>query len=137
MKAIDYLEQVDACESRIENKISEIQRLETLATNISPHLSEVKVSSTPNPHRMQDVWNRLIDARSELMDEVDRLIALKFEVVKTLEMLPHLECDVLYKIYISHYSVQQVAEMKNYTRQGIYDIKDRALEKLQKILDSH
>jgi predicted DNA-binding protein YlxM (UPF0122 family) len=70
------------------------------------------------------------------MDEVDRLIALQIEVTKTLEMLPLLEYDVLYKIYISHYSVQQVAEMKNYTRQGIYDIKDRALEKLQKILDS-
>jgi DNA-directed RNA polymerase sigma subunit (sigma70/sigma32) len=136
MKAQDFLEQVDACESRIENKISEIQRLEALATNISPHLSEVKVDSTPNPHRVQEVWNRLIEARTELMDEVDRLIALQIEVTKTLEMLPLLEYDVLYKIYISHYSVQQVAEMKNYTRQGIYDIKDRALEKLQKILDS-
>lgn len=137
MKAIDYLEQVDACESRIENKITEIQRLEAMATNISSHLSEVKVSSTPNPQRIQEVWTRLIEAQAELMDEVDKLIALKIEVIGTLEKLPLIEYDVLYKIYISHYSVQQVAEKKNYTRQGIYDIKDRALEKLQKILDSH
>ena len=136
MKAEDFLEQVDACESRIENKITDIQRLEALATNISSHLSEVKVSSTPNPQRMQEVWTRLIEAQAELMDEVDRLIALKIEFVNILEKLPRIEYDVLYKIYISHYSVQQVAEMKNYTRQGIYDIKDRALEKLQKILDS-
>lgn len=136
MKAIDYLEQVDACESRIENKITEIQRLEAMATNISSHLSEVKVSSTPNPQRIQEVWTRLIEAQAELMDEVDRLIALKIEVISILEKLPPIEYDVLYKIYISHYSVQQVAEKKNYTRQGIYDIKDRALEKLQKILDS-
>jgi DNA-directed RNA polymerase specialized sigma24 family protein len=85
---------------------------------------------------MQEVWTRLIEAQAELMDEVDRLITLKIEVVNILERLPRIEYDVLYKIYISHYSVQQVAEMKNYTRQGIYDIKDRALEKLQKILDS-
>jgi hypothetical protein len=136
MKALDYLEQVDACEIRIENKISEIQRLEALATNISSHLSEVKVSSTPNPLRIQELWSRLIDARTELMDEVDKLITLKTEVVKTLEMLPLLEYDVLYKIYLSHYSVQKVADMKNYTRQAIYDIKDRGIEKLQKILDS-
>ena len=136
MKAIDYLEQIDAYESKIENKISEIQRLEALATNISPHLSDAKVSSTLNPHRLQDVWVRLMEARSELLDEVDELVALRTEIVKTLELLPHAEYNVLYKIYISRYTVQQVADKNNYTRQAIYDIRDRGLKKLQKILDS-
>ena len=136
MQAIDYLEQIDAYESKIENKISEIQRLEALATNISPHISDAKVSSTLNPHRIQDVWVRLMEARSELLDEVDELVALRAEIVKTLELLPRVEYDVLYKIYISRYTVQQVADKNNYTRQAIYDIKDRGLEKLQKILDS-
>lgn len=136
MKAIDYLEQIDAYESKIENKISEVQRLEALATNISPHLSDAKVSSTLNPHRLQDVWVRLMEARSELLDEVDELVALRTEIVKTLELLPHAEYNVLYKIYISRYTVQQVADKNNYTRQAIYDIRDRGLKKLQKILDS-
>lgn len=136
MRAIDYLEQIDAYESKIENKIAEIQRLEALATNISPHLSDAKVSSTLNPHRIQDVWVRLMEARSELLDEVDELVALRTEIIKTLELLPRAEYNVLYKIYISHYTVQQVADKNNYTRQAIYDIKDRGLEKLQKILDS-
>ena len=118
MNAIEYLEKIDACESRIENKIAEIQRLEALATNISPHLSEVKVASTPNPHRLQDVWNRLMDVRAELLDEVDELISLRAEVVKTLEALPRIEYDVLYKLYISHYSVQRVADITHYSRQA-------------------
>lgn len=136
MNAIDYLEKIDACESKIENKIAEIQRLEALATNISPHLSDAKVSSTLNPHRIQDVWVRLMEARAELLDEVDELIAYRTDVVKTLEALPRVEYDVLYKLYISHYSVQRVADTNNYTRQAIYNIKERGIEKLQKILDS-
>lgn len=136
MKATDYLEQIDAYESKIENKIAEIQRLEALATNISPHLSDAKVSSTLNPHRIQDVWVRLMEARAELLEEVDELVTLRTEIIKTLELLPRVEYDVLYKIYISHYTVQQVADKNNYTRQAIYDIKERGLEKLQNVLDS-
>ena len=136
MRAETYLKQIEESECRIENKIAEIQRLEALADNISPHLSEVKVSSTPNPFRAQEVWSRLIDARDELIDEVNELLDLKAEITRTLEMLPAEEYDVLFNIYVLLKPVQQVADDKHYTRQAIYYTRDRGLEELQKILNS-
>lgn len=136
MRAEAYLKQIEENECRIENKISEIQRLEALADNISPHLAEVKVSSTPNPQRAQEVWSRLIDARDELFEEVDRLLDLKLEITRTLEKLPAEDYDVLFNIYVLLKPVQRVADEKHYTRQAIYYIRDRGLEELQKILDS-
>ena len=136
MRAETYLKQIEESECRIENKIAEIQRLEALADNISPHLAEVKVSSTPNPFRAQEVWSRLIDARDELFDEVNELLDLKLEITRTLEMLPAEEYDVLFNIYVLLKPVQQVADDKHYTRQAIYYTRDRGLEELQKILNS-
>lgn len=136
MRAETYLKQIEESECRIENKIAEIQRLEALADNISPHLAEVKVSSTPNPFRAQEVWSRLIDARDELFDEVNELLDLKLEITRTLEMLPAEEYDVLFNIYVLLKPVQQVADDKHYTRQAIYYTRDRGLEELQKILDN-
>ena len=136
MRAETYLKQIEESECRIENKIAEIQRLEALADNISPHLAEVKVSSTPNPFRAQEVWSRLIDARDELFDEVNELLDLKLEITRTLEMLPAEEYDVLFNIYVLIKPVQQVADDKHYTRQAIYYTRDRGLEELQKILDN-
>lgn len=136
MRAETYLKQIEESECRIENKTAEIQRLEALADDISPHLSEVKVSSTPNPHRAQEVWTRLIDARDELIDEVNELLDIKREITQTLEMLPAEAYDVLFNIYVLLKPVQRVADEKLYTRQAIYYIRDRGLEELQKILDS-
>ena len=136
MKAEKYLEQIEYAECRISNKISEIQRLETMAVNISPHLSEIKVSSTPNPHRAQEVWDRLIDARNELFEEVESLLVLKREIVHKLEQLPHQEYDVLYKLYVLMQSSQNIADEEHYSRQSIYRYKRSGLEKLQKMLDA-
>ena len=135
MKAEKYLEQIEINECRISNKISEIQRLETMAVNISPHLSEIKVSSTPNPHRAQEVWDRLIDARNELFEEVENLLVLKKEIINKLEQLPHQEYDVLYRLYILMQSAQNIADEEHYSRQSIYRYKCSGLEKLQKMLD--
>lgn len=135
MKAEKYLEQIEINECRISNKISEIQRLETMAVNISPHLSEIKVSTTPNPHRAQEVWDRLIDARNELFEEVENLLVLKREIINKLEQLPHQEYDVLYKLYVLMQSSQNIADEEHYSRQSIYRYKRSGLEKLQKMLD--
>lgn len=135
MTAEEYLGQIEYCECRISNIISEIQRLETMAVNISPHLSEIKVSSTPNPHRAQEVWDRLIDARSELFEEVESLIAIKREIIQMLEQLPHQEYYVLYRIYVLMESAQAIADGEHYSRQSIYRYKRSGLEKIQKMLD--
>ena len=135
MKAEKYLEQIEQNECRITNKLSEIQRLETMAIDISPHLSEIKVSSTPNPHRAQEVWDRLIDARNELFEEVESLMDLKREIIKRLEQLPPQEYDVLYRIYVLMESSQHIADDEHYSRQSIYRYKRSGLAKLQKMLD--
>ena len=136
MRAETYLKQIEESECRIDNKIAEIQRLEALAEDISPHLAEVKVSSTPNPHRAQEVWTRLIDARDELFDEVNELLDLRMEVTRTLQKLPPEDYNILFNLYVLQKPVQRVADEKHYTRQAIYYIRDRGLEELQKILDS-
>lgn len=135
MNAEIYLLQIIASEQKIEDKMDEIKRLEALADNISPHLSEVKVKSTPNPHRAQEVWARIADMQSELLSDIDDLIDLKKEVKKTLEKLPPSEYDVLYRFYVIRQSIQLIATKTHYSRPTIYKIKQRGIEMLQKILD--
>ena len=135
MKAEHYLLQITEAEQKIEDNIAEIQRLESMANNISPHLSEVKVKSTPNPHRAQEVWARLIDLQNELLDEIDALTDLQKEVKQTLRKLPPSEYDVLHRIYVLKQSIQLIATKTHYSRPTIYRIKQRGLEMLQKILD--
>ena len=136
MNADLYLRQLEINELRIENKIAEIQQLESLAMDISPHLTDIKVKSSSDPQRAQEVLAKLIDAKDELSKEVDNLIDLETEIKRNLEKLPPLEYDVLYRLYIRHQTLQEVADQKNYTRQAVYKIKNKGLENLQKIINS-
>ena len=135
MKAERYLLQIAEAEQKIEDNVAEIQRLEALADNISPHLSEVKVKSTPNPHRAQEVWARIADMQNELLSDIDDLIDLKKEVKTTLEKLPPSEYDVLYRHYVLRQPIQLIATKTHYSRPTVYRIKQRGIDMLQKILD--
>lgn len=136
MTADLYLRQLELNKLRIESKIAEVQRLETLALDISPHLTDIKVQASSIPQRAQEVWVRLIDAKDELLREIENLIDLEMEINRNLEKLPPLEYDVLHRIYIRNQSLQEVADQKNYTRQAVYKIKKKGLENLQKIINS-
>lgn len=136
MTADLYLRQLELNKLRIESKIAEVQRLETLALDISPHLTDIKVQASSDPQRAQEVWVRLIDTKDELLREIDSLIDLEMEINRNLEKLPPIEYDVLSKLYVQNLSVQEVADQMNYHRQSIYEIKKKGLEKLQKIINS-
>lgn len=136
MTAEKYLEQIATCKTRIKNKADEIQQLQDIAENISPHLSDMRVQSTPDPHRAQEVWSKLADARLELIREVLELLTLKESVIHNLEKVGGREYDVLHGIYVLGLSVQKIADRMHYDRRTIYNIKDAGLAKLQKIIDS-
>ena len=135
MKAEDYLSQIGDAERKIENKLAELQRLEAMAENISPNLSEVNVTSTHNPQRLQGVWTQLVYLQNELLDDVVSLTDLKKEVTRTLEQLPPSEYDVLHRIYVLGHSIKYIAIEMHYSRPTIYKFKDKGIANLQKILD--
>lgn len=135
MTAERYLQQIAICKVRIKNKVDEIQQLQDISENISPHISDMRVQSTPDPHRAQEVWSRLADAKLELIREVLELLILKESVIHNLEKLDGREYDVLHGIYVLGLSVQKVADRLYYCRKTVYNIKDSGLAKLQKIID--
>ena len=137
MKAEETLLQISDLECKIENRLEEIKRLETMTENISPNLSQVSVTSTHDPHRLQGIITRLVAEIDELTSEVDEMIKLKKELTEILETLQTEHYDILFNLYVLRKPVQQIADEKHYTRQAIYYTRDRGLEELQKILNSH
>lgn len=136
MTAEQYLEQIATCKARIQNKMDEIQQLQDISENISPHISDMRVAQTPDPHRAQEVWSKLADAKLELIREVLELLILKENVIHNLEKLDGREYDALHGFYVLGLSAQTLADRMHYTREHIYNIKRKGIENLQKIIDS-
>lgn len=131
MDAEQYIMRIKKIDALIRNKQNEIDRLKAAATGLAGFASSESVQSTKNPHKAQDAIAKYCDLESE----TDALKAERKEIIKTLEKLPTLDYDYLFKRYIEGYSVKELASYFKMSYDWAKWKKKSALEKLQAILD--
>lgn len=134
MTAEEYLLNVRRYDTMIDNKLAEIDKLKRLADSISPELKNVVVSGSRNVHRVQDIWNKIIDLNREATEDIDRFIDYRQEVINTIQKLPVQEYDVLHKHYVQYMTWDQVASAMHYSLARIMRIRKKALLNLSEIL---
>jgi len=75
-----------------------------------------------------------MDIEAEIDNSIDKLIALKQEIISVIEQLPTTEYDVLHKMYVQGMTFYEVAEAKNRTYSWCTSVHGRALKSVQEIL---
>lgn len=138
MKAKDYLKQLSQLNKLIENKLAERDQWKAIATNVTQRLTSDRVQASSNPHRMEDAVLKLIEAEKEVDDAIDRYVDTKREIIATITKLSTANetyYDVLHKIYVQNYTLDDVAEMYNNSRAWIDKTHGRALNIVQRIID--
>jgi exonuclease VII large subunit len=137
MKAIDYLEQIEKMDAKIETKMEELERLQTLAEKTTASLGGERVQASANQQKLEDCVIKIMKAQSELNASIDRFVDYKKEAM---ELIDH-ACDadsirLLYKRYFSYMKWEEIAVDMNYTYQWISGgLHQRALSQVQKALD--
>lgn len=138
MKATDYLLQLRRLDTKINNKIWEMQQIRDLATRITSSLSGM-----PHPagvtDKVGDAAVRLSHLGAEIDQITDQLIKARQSVIQLLETLPPEEYDLLHKVYVQGLTVEEIADGKPGGQRSIrqiYRVKARALRHVQAILDA-
>ena len=145
MKAKEYLLQIRKIDRLVENKITELEHWQAIATGTTTFSGTVKignemhavekVQSTGNKYKMEDAILKCIEINKELNAEIDRLVDTRKEVISTIEQLKPSEYDVLHKIYVQNKDFQEIATAKKMSYSWVTTKHGRALASLQKILD--
>lgn len=137
MDVIAWLEQIRKLDQLIDAKIAERQRLISIAEDISakpidgmPHSNTGMVNK-----KLENAVASLVDLERETNRLIDKYVALKKEIIRTLEKLPEKEYGALHRYYIRGMSWEAVAEDMGYCTVQIWRIKNKGLEMLQKIID--
>lgn len=89
MQVKAYLEQARNINIQIDSKLEQVSALRQLARKATSTLSLVPPSGTPNPHRLEDTIIRMMDLEREVDEEIDRLVDLKAEIMKTIGQVPN------------------------------------------------
>lgn len=135
MHARDYLQQVQKLDKMIENKLVEVEQWKAIATSITSRLSGDRVQSSGNPQKMEDAVLRYIRLDEEITQIIDKLVELKKDVIRTIELLPPAEYDLLHKVYIQGMTMAEYADLCDIPYTNVTTTHGRALKKVQGILD--
>lgn len=136
MDAVDYLNQVKMCDTRIKNKMLEKEQWFTLATKTTCPTEGERVQSSGNPDKMSDAVAKMIEIDKEIDRMIDSFVDLKQEVIRTIEQVDDpMLYDVLHMIYIQYIKPSEVAVYLNFTYQWTNELHNRGLEEVQTIID--
>ena len=132
MKAKEYLSQAYRLDQRIDAKIEQVMSLRNLAAKATSTLSDAMPSGTRNIHRMEDIIMRIIDLENEINADIDRLVALKREIVSTLKSVPNLEYQILLELrYLCFKPWEQIAVEMGYGIDNVFRLHQKALKDLE------
>ena len=135
MKAKEYLKQLQKLDKLIENKLAEKERWKCIATTTTAPLGGERVQSSGNPQKMADAVCRYIELESEINACIDRIVDQRQEIISTIEMLDVKEYDLLHKVYVQHFTFQDVATALDKSYTWVTTMHGTALKSVQRILD--
>ena len=135
MTAKEYLSQAFWLDAGIDSKLDQLERLNALATRTTTAFSKTPHACRPNPGNHEDIIIKIIDLEDKIKVEMDRLIELKAEIVRTIDKVSSAEQRaILEKRYLCFLSWEEVAAETNYSIQHVFRLHGYALKEIDAII---
>lgn len=138
MKAKDYLLQAKYLDQQIQSKLNEIERLNSLATNMNSVISDMPKARGNSTSRLEDTVVKIVEYENEIQADLDQLFTLKREINETIGRLSDVEYRlVLQKRYLELCTWEEISADIDKKVRWVQVIHGRALEDLQRMLDEN
>lgn len=134
-EAKEFLEQIQLCDKKINNKLEELSRLNALAYKVTSSLKQVAVFGSGTQDKVGDAVSRIIDLQREINDDIDRYCDKKAKVRALIDKVKNPdELDVLSKRYLLYESLEQIACEMGFTYRNVCYIHGRALQTVAELM---
>ena len=131
MTAKEYLNQAYWLDRRIDSKLEQLSALRDTATKTTAVMDGEVVSHTRNVHSLQDVIAKIIDMQEEINGDIDALVDLKRDIMRTIKGVADPEGQTVLELrYLCFKRWEEISVIMNYSVRRIYQIHDAAIEKL-------
>ena len=131
MTAKEYLSQARYLDARINSKISQVDRLNDLATSATSVLTGMPHGPNKATSKMADVVDKIVDLQAEINRDIDKLVDLKKEMRDVIGAIPDVEQQtILEQRYLCFLKMEQIAVDMGYSIQHLYRLHDEALKNI-------
>ena len=128
MTAKEYLNEARLLDLRINDRLDQVHRLHALATKATQTLSDMPGSASNNNQKMESIIVKILELENSINEDIDRLVALKKEMLAVLEKIDKAEYRVvLEKRYLNNQPWERIASDMGCGIDNIYKMHGKAL----------
>ena len=129
MTAKEYLSQAYRLDKRIDSKIEQLKSLNLLATKCTSTLSDMPKSQSISISRLEDTVVKIVDLQEEINMDIDSLVDLKRDIVKTIKSVQNPEYQIILELrYLCFKTWEEIAVQMNCSIDNVFKIRKNALK---------
>lgn len=129
-----YLGQIERLDKMIQNKLSEIYQLKTMACSVTVSNDGERVQTSSDKDRLGSTVAKIIDLEKETDRLVDRFIDKRNHIIEQIDGIEDMNMyHVLSSRYIGKKTFDEIATEMNYSRMQINRIHGKALLEFEKL----
>jgi DNA-directed RNA polymerase specialized sigma24 family protein len=136
MDAKQFLRQVRYLDDLINTKLDQIQEIKSLAEKVTSTLSPDGTSpqSSVLQDKIGDLVSRIIDLQLEIKTAARKMIDLKTEAMRIIDIMPTPECRLLLQLrYLNGLTWERIAVDMNYSYRNVHYLHSRALQEFEAV----
>lgn len=134
MDTKSYLRQIERLDRMIQNKLTEIYQLKTMASNVTVANDRERVQTSADKDRLGATVAKLIDLENETDALIDELVNKKTHIIWQMEhMADIMHYRVLFERYVGKNEFNKIADGMNCSYRHITRLHGEALNEFEKL----
>ena len=137
MDTKQYLSQIERLDKMIQNKLSEIYQLKTMACSVTVSNEKERVQTSSDNDRLGSTVAKIVDLEKETDMLVDRFIDKRSHIISQIDGLDNIDYyHVLSMRYVARDTFETIAKKTNWSIRRVFSIHGEALKEFEKLYGS-
>ena len=130
MNTKTYLNQISRLDKMIQNKLSEIYRLKTIACSVTVSTDKEAVDVSSDKDKLGSTVTKIVD----LEKDTDRLMRKRNHSISQIDSMENTDYyHVLSMRYVNQNTFEEIAQATNWSIRKIFTIHGRALQEFERL----
>ena len=137
MDTKQYLSQIERLDKMIQNKLSEIYQLKTMACSVTVSNDSERVKTSSDKDILCKVVSKIVDQEKETDRLVDSFIDKRSHIISQIDGLDNIDYyHVLSMRYVARDTFETIAKKTNWSIRRVFSIHGDALKEFEKLYGS-
>lgn len=123
-----YLSQIERLDRMIQNKLSEIYQLKTMACSVTVSNDGERIQKSGDKDKMGSTVSKIVDLERETDDLIDEFVKKRQHIIKQIDDMEDIDYyHILSMRYVSRNTFEDISEKTNWSIRKVFLLHGKAL----------